>query len=175
LNLSAFGTQKWPFFVRFASASTSSPPAQQTHTKDGITNQNLALNLINMSTTDYEKRSAENGGFCTPRQVQQALANPHTIVLDTRTLEEINQDGKVAHVNYKHVSNCTADACPDLSNNTNNHYVPENEKTVPILIYCRSGRRAARAKQILVEKGFVNVLNAGGYSDVVQHLQQQQG
>jgi rhodanese-related sulfurtransferase len=129
------------------------------------------------TTTDYEKRSAENGGFGTPLQVQQALADPHTIVLDTRTLAEIEHEGKVEHVNYKHVPNCTAETCPDLVQNIHD-FVPEhhcdNDKTIPILIYCRSGRRAATAKQILVDKGYVNVLNAGGYSDIVQHLQQQQ-
>jgi phage shock protein E len=124
--------------------------------------------------TDYQKRSAENGGFCSPQQVKQALADPNTIVLDTRTPEEIQQDGRVQHQNYKHIPMWTAEACPDLSGNTE-AFVPaaaDDKKTVPILIYCRSGRRAAKAKQILVEKGYLHVLNAGGYSDVIKHLQE---
>jgi phage shock protein E len=130
-------------------------------------------------TTDddnYQKRSAENvGGFCTPLQVQQALADPTTIVLDTRTLPEIEADGRVQHVNYKHVTSCTAESCPDLMAHTE-RFVPDNvdKKTVTIVVYCRSGRRAAKAKQTLVDKGYTHVLNAGGYSDVMRHLSQQQ-
>ena len=35
----------------------------------------------------------------------------------------------------------------------------------PIVLYCRSGGRAGRAKQILLRAGFKNVVNAGGYKD----------
>ena len=55
-------------------------------------------------------------------------------------------------------------------------FVPDNvdKKTVTIVVYCRPGRRAAKAKQTLVDKGYTHVLNAGGYSDVMRHLSQQQ-
>lgn len=38
------------------------------------------------------------------------------------------------------------------------------DKTKPIVVYCRSGRRSGFAKQTLVEHGFTQVSNLGGYS-----------
>lgn len=35
-----------------------------------------------------------------------------------------------------------------------------------IIVYCRSGRRAASAKQILNQAGFKTVINAGGLQDM---------
>ena len=36
----------------------------------------------------------------------------------------------------------------------------------PIVIHCRSGRRAVKAKEILLSKGYKKVLNAGGLHDL---------
>jgi phage shock protein E len=38
--------------------------------------------------------------------------------------------------------------------------------TAPIIIFCRSGRRAGKAKEHLEQKGYTNVLNAGGLTDI---------
>jgi len=40
------------------------------------------------------------------------------------------------------------------------------DKSEEINLYCRSGGRAARAKEILEAAGFTNVNNVGGISDV---------
>lgn len=39
------------------------------------------------------------------------------------------------------------------------------DKHKPIVVYCRSGRRADTAKQVLLENGFDQVTNLGGYTD----------
>ncbi|RMG94882.1 MAG: rhodanese-like domain-containing protein [Deltaproteobacteria bacterium] len=39
------------------------------------------------------------------------------------------------------------------------------DKSKPIVVYCRSGRRAAKAKEILLQHGFTRVTNLGGLSD----------
>ena len=39
------------------------------------------------------------------------------------------------------------------------------DRNKPIVVYCRSGRRAARAKEILTKNGFTKVTNLGGLSD----------
>ena len=36
----------------------------------------------------------------------------------------------------------------------------------PVVIFCRSGRRAGKAKTILEERGYKTVLNAGGLGDI---------
>lgn len=35
----------------------------------------------------------------------------------------------------------------------------------PIVLYCRSGKRAGEAKKVLLEQGFTHVTNLGGYTD----------
>jgi len=42
--------------------------------------------------------------------------------------------------------------------------------TATIIVFCRSGRRAAKAKEILQSKGYTHVLNAGGLSDLITYL-----
>lgn len=41
-------------------------------------------------------------------------------------------------------------------------------KDTPVLLYCRSGRRAERARQILLGEGYTHVENRGGYADVIK-------
>ena len=41
------------------------------------------------------------------------------------------------------------------------------DKSAPIVFYCKRGVRADRAKEILVENGFTNVTNGGGYDDMM--------
>jgi phage shock protein E len=36
----------------------------------------------------------------------------------------------------------------------------------PVVVYCRTGTRSAKAKQILLNAGFSDVTNAGGLSDL---------
>ncbi len=40
------------------------------------------------------------------------------------------------------------------------------KKDKPVIVYCASGMRSARAKQILESAGFQDVTNAGGFSDM---------
>lgn len=44
------------------------------------------------------------------------------------------------------------------------------EKTKPIVVYCRSGRRSGLAKGILEETGYTQVINGGGYEDLKSKL-----
>jgi phage shock protein E len=41
------------------------------------------------------------------------------------------------------------------------------DKNKPVVLYCRSGARAERAKDFLAAQGFTNVKNLGGISDLV--------
>ncbi|MDO4223003.1 MAG: rhodanese-like domain-containing protein [Acinetobacter sp.] len=44
----------------------------------------------------------------------------------------------------------------------------EPNKDAPIHLYCRSGRRAEVARQTLLDMGYRNVKNHGGYDDLIQ-------
>ena len=42
----------------------------------------------------------------------------------------------------------------------------DGDKARPVIVYCASGRRSARAREALVAAGFTDVHNAGGLDDV---------
>lgn len=44
------------------------------------------------------------------------------------------------------------------------------DKDADIHVYCRSGRRSAMAKADLEKLGYTNVINEGGYSDVLKKM-----
>lgn len=116
---------------------------------------------------DYQAR-AQQYNFASAEEVKQAMAQPDTYVLDVRTPEEITAGAKVEHANWKQ-TNCTPEDCPALSMNPE-EFVPNKDATV--VVYCRSGRRASRAKEILQEKGYTGkIYNAGGVDDLLAVLE----
>ena len=119
--------------------------------------------------TDYEER-AKKFDFATKEELQTALETEGVILLDVRTQEEIDQSDKFTKpgVTWKQ-SKCSATACEFLSlpeEVTKLLGSPSNQGEAPIVVYCRSGRRAVTAKKILEEHGYHHILNAGGYDDV---------
>ncbi|MDO4906230.1 rhodanese-like domain-containing protein [Neisseria sp.] len=42
------------------------------------------------------------------------------------------------------------------------------DKNAPVNLYCRSGRRAEAALQVLKKMGYTNVTNHGGYDDLIR-------
>jgi len=42
------------------------------------------------------------------------------------------------------------------------------DKTLPINVYCRSGHRSGIAKGILEDLGYKNVINEGGYEEILK-------
>lgn len=43
----------------------------------------------------------------------------------------------------------------------------ETDKHTPLEVYCHSGGRAEKAKQLLTDLGFTHVINRGGLNDVL--------
>lgn len=108
----------------------------------------------------------------TTNELEQYLQDDRTVVLDVRTADEILDTGYlktyrstgVPHA-WLNVS-CTATDGPLLEMAAES-LIPD--PTVPVVVYCRSGRRAGKAKEILDGLGYKNVLNAGGWSDVERY------
>ena len=46
-------------------------------------------------------------------------------------------------------------------------------KDEPIFTYCAAGRRAERAKNLLIKNGFTNVTNLGGIQDASKKLEKE--
>lgn len=81
--------------------------------------------------------------------------NMSEIFLDVRTPQEWEQ-GHIAGAVLFDLARLQAGELPDLS------------KDIPIAIYCRSGARAGQALQILQQKGYMHLRNAGGLAGLQQ-------
>ncbi|PIR97043.1 MAG: rhodanese-like domain-containing protein [Candidatus Doudnabacteria bacterium CG10_big_fil_rev_8_21_14_0_10_41_10] len=79
---------------------------------------------------------------------------PEKIVLDVRTQEEWDE-GHVLGAEFFDLVSLEQGKLPDISKDTE------------ISVYCRSGRRAGIAKEILDSNGFTNVTNIGGLEEAM--------
>ncbi|MFM1895113.1 MAG: hypothetical protein RLZZ385_187 [Pseudomonadota bacterium] len=80
--------------------------------------------------------------------------------IDVRTVEEFNSGYLEGAVNIPHTE--IADRIAALVPDTN----------TPIHLYCRSGTRAGMALEILMEMGYQDVVNEGGYEAIVAKQKQ---
>jgi phage shock protein E len=110
----------------------------------------------------YEQRM-QDLGLSAPEDIRKSLTNDDAVLLDVRTVDEIAASGKFEKEGHKWVHSACMPTSADLE--ISDEMIPN--KYAPVIVYCRSGRRASRAKEILESKGFSNVLNGGGFDDMV--------
>lgn len=79
-----------------------------------------------------------------------ASKTPEWLILDVRTVKEYNQGHVPGAVNLSHDQ--IADQIEKL--------LPRKDK--PIVVYCRSGYRAGKAAEILIDNGFTQVKHLTG-------------
>jgi rhodanese-related sulfurtransferase len=84
-------------------------------------------------------------------QAIEDVKNGKAILLDVRTLEEWNE-GHATGALHIPIDDLLAGREEGL------------DKSIPVYTYCRSGGRAGRAKDFLVEQGY-QAVNAGGLED----------
>lgn len=112
----------------------------------------------------YQDR-ARSFGFTRKEQLKEILDDDAVVLLDVRSESEIQSSGKFEYGNHKWVqAACTPDDASALESSSE-FLLPDKE--APIVIYCKSGRRASTAKLALEAQGYKHVLNAGGYDDVI--------
>ena len=114
---------------------------------------------------DFAARSAMFG-ISSQAQVLPLVDQPNAVVLDVRTDDEIKTIGSLETKFGSKWAHCsvTPTEAPELEENA--EAIVGSDKDAPILIYCGSGRRASKAKEVLESKGYTKVLNAGGWGDV---------
>ena len=112
----------------------------------------LLILIITISIRGYEiqgqSKPSQTTSVQSLNQEVQTLLSKNSIVIDVRTKEEF----QMAH--YKDALNIPYDEIEKHIKKL------EAYKDKPIILYCRSGRRASIAKQTLEKYGFKNVLNA---------------
>ena len=101
-------------------------------------------------------------------EIKKALSNPKTVVLDARSVDEIAKDGYLMTPNNQWVhAPCTPDECKLLSVASSSLI---RDKSAPVVVYCASGKRSAKAKEILQSQGYKYVFNAGGFPGDMGYL-----
>jgi len=110
---------------------------------------------------DFAARATQYN-LAQPDEVRKVAALPNVIWLDVRTPQEIKENGSFDEAIQ---TTCTLESCPDLEADTDRVLSTKNKDT-PIILYCRTGRRATKAKEVLNANGYHNVINAGGWDDL---------
>lgn len=91
-------------------------------------------------------------------QAARALVAGGAAVLDVRTADEFAEDHvpKAVNVPVEELSNRMAEV----------EALVAGDKTRPVVVYCGSGARAAKAKRALEAAGYSRVVNGGGLDDL---------
>jgi rhodanese-related sulfurtransferase len=114
-----------------------------------------------MEMADNLRRKAF--GVCTIDEVLTYAKDPSAVWLDARGEDEITTTGQFVFTDKKWMhTSCSTFDCPLLKMAAENMI---KDKEAKIIVYCSDGRRAMRARKILLEKGYTHVLNAGGDLD----------
>lgn len=99
----------------------------------------------------------------TPAEAADMVKNANALLVDVRDGTEVATTGKAkgALAVSRGLLEFRADA--DLPTHD-----PALRKDRPIILYCGSGGRAALAGKTLIDMGFQNVRNVGGFKDLVE-------
>jgi len=84
----------------------------------------------------------------------KALLRTNTVLIDVRTELEFAEGALpgATRIETENLAERITAIAPD--------------KDAPVVLYCRSGRRASAAQELLQELGYSQVINAGGYQDL---------
>ncbi|MCB9030072.1 MAG: rhodanese-like domain-containing protein [Deltaproteobacteria bacterium] len=83
--------------------------------------------------------------------------NNNALLIDVRTVDEFNSGHIDGAINIPH--NQLESRLSEVDSN----------KGREIILYCKSGKRAGIAGDVLVKNGYTKVFNAGGYADLRDH------
>lgn len=83
-----------------------------------------------------------------------AVAASNEVIIDVRTPEEYSEAHypNAINIEYQNIRSEISKLVPN--------------KDTPIVLYCRTGRRAEIALKNLLNEGYANVINAGSLSDM---------
>ncbi len=103
-----------------------------------------------------EAKTAEPSLDKEPERARRLVEQEGAILLDVRTPEEFEDGHLPGAINIPH------DEVPERIDEIDARV---KSRDAPVVVYCRSGRRASQAQQSLQQQGFSQVVNLGGLSD----------
>jgi rhodanese-related sulfurtransferase len=117
-----------------------------------------------MPTTVKDMLSAARAAVpeITPTDAADLVANADALVVDVRDGTEVAASGKVKGALAISRGLLEFRADPEMPTHD-----PALRKDRPVILYCGSGGRAALAGKTLLDMGFLNVRNVGGFKRLV--------
>jgi phage shock protein E len=96
----------------------------------------------------------------TEKMEHQILMDNNTILIDVRTKDEFKSGHleKAINIPYTEIEEQIKSITKDNHKN--------------IVVYCKSGRRSGIAQKKLIQMGYKNVVNGGGYKDLLKQQEQ---
>jgi phage shock protein E len=90
----------------------------------------------------------------------EIMIDNNTVLIDVRTKDEFKSGHlkKAINIPYTEIE----DQIKSITKDTNKN----------IVVYCRSGRRSGIAQKTLLKMGYENVINGGGYKDLLKQQAQ---
>lgn len=88
-----------------------------------------------------------------PNVIDKKQSIENDLLIDVRSKEEFESESlkRSIHVPHDRIGN-------EIEKFT-------KDKNTKIVLFCRSGARAGKARQTLIDMGYLNVINIGGYSE----------
>jgi rhodanese-related sulfurtransferase len=116
-----------------------------------------------MSTSTKDLLAAARAAVpvVSPADVAALVKAEDAVIVDVRDGTEVAASGKIRGALAISRGMLEFKADPDLPTHD-----PVLRKDRPVILYCGSGGRAALAGKTLVDLGFSNVRNAGGFKDL---------
>jgi len=117
-----------------------------------------------MSVTVKDLIAAARGAVpsIAPAAASELVRSADALILDVRDGTEVAASGKIKGSLAISRGMLEFRADPDVPT-----YHPALRKDRPILVYCGSGGRSALAGKTLIDMGFKDVRNLGGFKDLV--------
>ena len=108
----------------------------------------LFLMIATVATT------SANGAQVDQSAALKALQRADSVLIDVRTEQEFAEGALrgATRIETEDLAERIAAIAPD--------------KDAPVVLYCRSGRRASAAQDLLQDLGYSQVINAGGYQEL---------
>lgn len=118
----------------------------------------IAVYFLASGNSDKQKSESKETVVqeLTPEEFRQQSQEEPGVVIDVRTQEEYIQ-GHLARADYQY----------DLMNGDFAARLDSLDKDQTYYLYCRSGNRSGKAARLMIQKGFNNVYNIGGFQDLV--------
>ncbi|HMV34583.1 MAG TPA: rhodanese-like domain-containing protein, partial [Turneriella sp.] len=117
----------------------------------------LMVLLAAVTLTVYCEKKSETTN--TPASMSSGQAELKALLDGKATVVDVRTPGEFASGHHPRAVNIPVDQ-------VQSRIAEFGDKSKPVVVYCASGNRSGRAKQILQSAGYKDVTNAGGFSDL---------